>query len=85
MTYVGSDPSQWPAACRPKLYLVIDPRNGAQLPPKLVLTTAAAIATSERRHRVFSGGADTNRRLEELGFAIVAKSAAENMDVPEYV
>ncbi|HEX4409149.1 MAG TPA: hypothetical protein VH206_10275 [Xanthobacteraceae bacterium] len=74
MTYVGPDPLQWPAASRPKLYLVVDPRNGSLLPPKLVLTTAADIATGERRHRIFSGGADTNRRLEELGFSIVAKS-----------
>jgi hypothetical protein len=55
--------------------MVIDPRNGALLPPKLVLTTAAKIANDERRHRVFSGGRDTNKRLEDLGFSVVERPA----------
>jgi len=77
MTYVGPDPSQWPMRSRPTTYVVIDPRNGAPLPPKLVLTTAADMASGERRRCVFSGGAHTNKRLMELGFAVIEKSAAE--------
>lgn len=79
MTYVGIDPSQWPLGSRPRLYMVIDPRNGGLLPPKLVLTTAAKIANDDRRHRVFSGGRDTNKRLEDLGFSVVEKPLAEKM------
>jgi hypothetical protein len=77
MTFVGADPSQWPAGCRSKLYVVIDPRNGASLPPKLVLTTAAELACGDRRHRIFSGGADTNKRLIELGFMVEEKTQAK--------
>jgi hypothetical protein len=76
MTYVGPDPSQWPMRSRPTTYVVIDPRNGAPLPPKLVLSTAAEMASSERRRLVFSGGQHTNKRLTELGFAVVEKAAA---------
>jgi hypothetical protein len=76
MTYVGPDPAQWPLRSRPTTYVVIDPRNGAPLPPKLVLTTAAEMASSERRRCVFSGGAHTNKRLMELGFAVIEKAAA---------
>jgi len=74
MTYLGVDPGQWPLGSRPRLYMVVDPRNGAMLPPKLVLTTAAKIANDERRHRVFSGGRDTNKRLEDLGFSVVERA-----------
>jgi hypothetical protein len=77
MTYVGTDPAQWPLRSRPTLYVVIDPRNGASLPPKLVLSTAAQIASSDRRHPIFSGGQHTNKRLKELGFLVVEKTAAE--------
>lgn len=77
MTYVGNDPAQWPYHSRPTLYVVIDPRNGAALPPKLVLTTAAEMASSVRRRCVFSGGAHTNKKLMELGFAVVAKAMAD--------
>jgi hypothetical protein len=76
MTYVGTDPAQWPDRSRSKLYVVIDPRNGASLPPKLVLATAAQMASSERRRSVFSGGQHTNKRLTELGFAVVEKASA---------
>jgi hypothetical protein len=75
MTYVGDDPAQWPFLSRPKLYVVIDPRNGALLPPKLVLTTAADIAKRNRRHAMYSGGEQTNRVLRELGFSVVEKAS----------
>jgi hypothetical protein len=75
MTYVGTDPAQWPLRSRLTIYAVIDPRNGAALPPKLVLTTAADIAISDRRRCVFSGGQHTNKRLTELGFSVVEKAA----------
>lgn len=80
MTYLGIDPSQWPLGCRARLYMVIDPRNGALLPPKLVLTTAAKIANDDRRHRVFSGGRDTNKRLEDLGFSVVERPLPAKTD-----
>jgi len=76
MTYVGTDPSQWPPRSRPTIYVVIDPRTGAALPPKLVLTTAAEMASSDRRRLVFSGGQHTNKKLEELGFSVVEKASA---------
>jgi hypothetical protein len=75
MTYVGDDPVQWPFLSRPKLYVVIDPRNGALLPPKLVLTTAADMANGNRRHAMYSGGEQTNRVLRELGFSVVEKAS----------
>ena len=82
MTFVGTDPSQWPAGCRSKLYVVIDPRNGASLPPKLVLTTAAELAykpdevlATILRYALFAVNlpdlAETPQRLDEvvsLGF-----------------
>jgi hypothetical protein len=78
MRYIGSDPSAWPHGSQLKVYVVVDPRNGAHLPPKLVFATAARIATSssgELRH-VFSGGSTTNKRLERLGFHVLQKSQA---------
>src|ERR1700722_15381635 len=80
MTYVGTDPSQWPFRSRSKLYVVIDPRNGASLPPKLVLTTAAEMASGDRRHPIFSGGQLTNRRLREHGFQVVEKTSVDKPD-----
>ncbi len=78
MTYVGTDPAQWPFRSAPKTYVVIDPRNGASLPPKLVLATAAHMASDDhRRYRVFSGGQYTNKRLQDLGFSVVEKASAE--------
>jgi len=83
MTYVGTDPALWPHRSSPKVYVVIDPRTGASLPPKLVLATAAEMATGDRRHRIFSGGQDTNKRLAQLGFSVVEKAAAaEPMSPP---
>jgi hypothetical protein len=77
MSYVGSDPSAWPPHSRLKVYVVIDPRNGARLPPKLFLTTAARIAEGYRREvdRTFGRGEQTNKRLELLGFRVLKKSA----------
>ena len=80
MTYVGADPAQWPFRSRSKLYVVIDPRTGASLPPKLVLTTAAEMASDDRRHPIFSGGQHTNKRLREHGFVVVEKAAVGNPD-----
>ncbi|HUC49640.1 MAG TPA: hypothetical protein VMA30_09670 [Xanthobacteraceae bacterium] len=78
MTYVGPDPALWPLRSRPTTYVVIDPRNGASLPPKLVLSTAAEMASGDRRAIVFSGGRHTNKRLMELGFTVVEKAAADS-------
>lgn len=75
MTYVGSDSPPWPFCSRASTYVVIDPRTGAGLPPKLVLTTAAYMASPDRRHTVFSGGQHTNRKLTELGFVVVEKAS----------
>jgi hypothetical protein len=79
MAYIGSDPLKWPAQSRLKLYVVIDPRNGASLPPKLVLTTAAEIAGGDwRRRPVFSGGEPTNKVLRGLGFSVIEKAPLGN-------
>ena len=80
MTYVGTDPAQWPFRSAPKTYVVIDPRNGASLPPKLVLVTAAEMASDDRRRPVFSGGEHTNKRLREYGFLVVEKASAGKPD-----
>jgi hypothetical protein len=82
MTYVGPDPTLWPLRSRPTVYVVIDPRNGASLPPKLVLATAAQMASSNRRYPIVSGGQHTNKRLKELGFLVVEKAAAEQNSAP---
>ena len=74
MTYVGTGPSHWPLYSRRTVYVVIDPRNGTELPAKLVLTTAAEMASGHRRHPIFSGGEPTNKRLRELGFLVVEKA-----------
>jgi hypothetical protein len=79
MTYVGADPSQWPLRSRPKLYVVIDPRNGAAHPAKLVLTTAAEMAIGDHRHPIFSGGEPTNKRLRDLGFLVVVKAVSAKL------
>ena len=75
MSYVGTDPSQWPSQSRLRLYVVIDPRNGGVLPPKLVLTTAAEMASGDRRHPPYCGGKQTNKILRELGFSVVEKAS----------
>jgi hypothetical protein len=75
MSYVGPDPSQWPYHSRLRLYVVIDPRNGGVLPPKLVLNTAAEMASDDRRHQLYGGGAQTNKILRELGFSVVERSS----------
>jgi hypothetical protein len=85
MTYVGSDPAEWPSQSRPKLYLVIDPRNGAVLPPKLVLNAAAELASRHQRHPIYNGGQHTNRMLQALGFSIVEKLAVADSPAPAAV
>ena|ERR1700733_2237522 len=82
MTYLGSDPAQWPSWSRPRIYVVVDPRNGASLPPKLVLVTAAQMAISDRRHSLISGGEYTNKRLRDLGFLVEKKVNAEPISSP---
>jgi hypothetical protein len=74
MSYVGTDPSQWPSQSRLRLYVVIDPRSGGVLPPKLVLTTAAEMARGDRRHPPYCGGEQTNKILRGLGFSVVEKA-----------
>ena len=81
MSYVGTDPSQWPSQSRLRLYAVIDPRNGGVLPPKLVLTTAAEMASGDRRHPPYCGGEQTNKILRELGFSVVAKASVASAAV----
>lgn len=74
MSQVGSDPSAWPPKSRSTKYDVVDPRTGARLPPKLVSSEAARIATGRAlSRRVFYGGDETNERLMALGFRIVLK------------
>lgn len=76
MTYVGADPSLWPFHSGLKTYAVIDPRDGASLPPKLVLATAAHMAHGDRRHPIYSGGQNTNKKLRELGFEVLERARA---------
>lgn len=68
-------------------YDVIDPETGKALPPKLVLSIAAELATGKRLLRTaFSGGIQTNEPLEALGFDIVEKgSAADVLTVDDIV
>jgi hypothetical protein len=40
------------------------------------------MASSDRRHCVFSGGQHTNKRLTELGFSVVEKASAEPIASP---
>jgi hypothetical protein len=82
MSRIGVDPATWPHQSQSTEYDVIDPRNGARLPPKLVSSTAAQIATGRQLpRRTFHGGPETNERLSELGFSILPKSAeSSNQD-----
>jgi hypothetical protein len=79
MTYMGTGPSRWPFGSHRTIYLVIDPRNGAAHPAKLVLTTAGEMASGDRRLPLFSGGEPTNKRLRELGFLVVEKAASAKL------
>src|SRR5689334_7654409 len=55
---------------------VVDPQTGARLPPKLVLSIAAEIATGTPFPRAeFYGGEPTNGLLRDLGFEIVEKAS----------
>jgi hypothetical protein len=74
MTYMETGPSRWPFYSRRTTYVVTDPRNGAAHPAKLVLTTAAEMASGGQRHAIFSGGEPTNKRLRELGFLVEKKA-----------
>lgn len=66
-----------PAGAGSTRYDVIDPETGVGLPPKLVLSLAARIATGvELPRTAFSGGVQTNGPLEQLGFEIVEKGNA---------
>jgi rhodanese-related sulfurtransferase len=74
MARVGPDPAKWPPLSRSTRYDVVDPQNGARLPPKLVLSEAVRLATGhELSRREFSGGRLTNSCLETLGFEILRK------------
>jgi 5-methylcytosine-specific restriction protein B len=74
MDHIGGDQSTWPPRSASTKYDVVDPRNGARFPPKLVLEMAVKEITGQplSRKRI-SGGSDTNRRLEALGFKILQK------------
>lgn len=64
-----------PNGARSTRFDVVDPETGDRLPPKLVLSLAAKLATGRPLSRTeFSGGAQTNEPLALLGFEIVAKS-----------
>jgi len=52
---------------------LIDVRTNKHYPPKLVLSYAAEIAGFQLSRRDFSGGQQTNLRLEALGFTIERK------------
>jgi hypothetical protein len=68
-------PVQWPKQSESTEWDVIDPRNGARFPPKLVLSKAAELATGNKLPRnKFSGGDQTNEPLKKLGFDVVPKS-----------
>ena len=75
MDRLGLDQATWPAQSQSTDYDVIDPRNGARFPPKLVLSYAAEIATGTPLPRgKFHGGSETNERLKNLDFDIQPKS-----------
>lgn len=77
MSRIGPDPAMWPDRSESRKWDVIDPRSGTRLPPKLVLSFAAEIATGHTlSRRDFSGGPETNDRLAQLGFTIFPKGAA---------
>src|SRR5258708_28783505 len=79
MTYMGTGPSRWPFGSRRTIYVVIDPRNGAAHPAKLVLTTAAEMASGDRRHPIFSGGEPENKRFRDLGFLVFEEEASAKL------
>jgi len=63
-----------PADAESTKYDVVGP-NEERLPPKLVVSTAAEIATGQPFPRSsFSGGEAANRVLRTLGFSVVVKS-----------
>jgi len=67
-----------PADAHSTKFDVLDPTSGARLPPKLVLSLAAEIATGRTFSRSdFSGGEATNKRLQQLGFDVVLKNGAQ--------
>jgi hypothetical protein len=75
MSRIGLDPATWPPRSQSTEHDVVDPRSGARLPPKLVLSVAAQIATgSELPRDTFSGGPETNDRLIKLGFDVLPKA-----------
>ena len=81
MDQIGVDPAMWPARSQSTKHDVVDPRSGARFPPKLVLSTAAQIATGQQlSRRKFSGGAQTNGRLKDLGFVILPKHSDRPSD-----
>jgi hypothetical protein len=68
-------PGEWPKRSESTEWDVVDPRNGARFPPKLVLSKAAELATGNKLPRSkFSGGPQTNEPLTRLGFDVVPKS-----------
>jgi hypothetical protein len=74
MERLGPDSGQWPPKRLVKHFDLIhpDPTKAWRMPPKLVLSVAALIATgSELGPQDFYGGPQSNRYLERLGFKII--------------
>jgi hypothetical protein len=66
-------PTTWPKQSESTEWDVIDPRNGARFPPKLVLSKAAELATGNKLPRSkFSGGSETNNPLIRLGVPLTS-------------
>jgi hypothetical protein len=74
MDQLGPDKSLWPKRRLSTKYDVIhpDPQKRWRMPPKLVMSVAAGIATGEELAATkFHGGREVNQRLHALGFDII--------------
>jgi hypothetical protein len=75
MEQLGPDSSRWPPRRLAKHYDVIhpDPIKAWRMPPKLVLSSAAVIATGRELvgPQDFGGGDEANGYLERLGFRVI--------------
>ena len=74
MDRLGPDSRGWPQRRLAKHYDVIhpDPAKAWRMPPKLVLSHAALIATGrELMPLEFGGGIETNGYLKRLGFRVI--------------
>jgi hypothetical protein len=74
MDRLGPDPAAWPPNRMSTHYDVVhpDPAKRWRLPPKLVLSVAAGIATGEELPpKRFHGGREANSCLRKLDFEIL--------------